>query len=394
MKIKRLYITRANESFGLALVLISTLLLVSCQPQSSGQPASQDGLTDSATNQGNSQTDQSKATDSKAAALTVNTLHPQMQSLPQAVNANGLIQPWQEAIIGSQLNGVRINRVLVNVGDHVAKGQLLAEFASETLLQDIAMQEAKIREQQAQATLARNTFAMAQKLEAGAISQQQFNQYQTEVQLAEARLESLKAELAQQQIRLRYTRVVAPDAGTIAARVATTGAVMSMGQEMFNLYLQDKMEWRAEVSASLLPQLAKGGKVSLQVDGLAEPLQGEISKFSPKIEQASMTGTVYVSLKNALQAGVKAGMFGRGSFIQPEQMALTVPEAAVLNTDGFSYVFKVKPDATVEKRKITPGIRYQGTLQVLSGLQSADTLVASGVGFLNDGDRVRVQATD
>lgn len=394
MMIKPLYTPCAKALLWPAFMLITALLLTSCQPQSAQQQAAQHDPADTAASADNIHSAEPPATDSKAAALTVKTLHPQMGRLPQVLSANGLIQPWQEAVIGSQLNGVRIDRVLVNVGDHVAKGQLLAEFASETLQQDIAMQQAKIREQQAQATLARNTLGMAQKLEAGAISQQQLNQYQTEVQLAEARLESLKAELAQQQIRLRYTRVVAPDTGTIAARMATTGAVMSLGQEMFHLYLQDKMEWRAEVSASLLPQLAKGGKVSLQVDGLAEPLQGEISKFSPKIEQASMTGTVYVSLKNALQAGVKAGMFGRGSFIQPEQMALTVPEAAVLNTDGFSYVFKVKPDATVEKRKITPGIRYQGTLQVLSGLQSADTLVASGVGFLNDGDRVRVQATD
>ena len=77
-------------------------------------------------------------------ALTVTLTQAQRIDLPLKLAVNGNIAAWQEAIIGSEANGLRLSSVLVNVGDVVKKGQLLAAFSSETIAADVAQARASL----------------------------------------------------------------------------------------------------------------------------------------------------------------------------------------------------------------------------------------------------------
>lgn len=322
------------------------------------------------------------------AALTVTVTQPQRTSLALALAANGNIAPWQEAIVGAESNGMRLSEVRVNVGDAVRRGQVLANFASEMAQADLAQSQAAVAEAEATLAEAGANAQRARDLQAsGALSAQQINQLLTAERTAQARLDALRAASQVQQLRLAQTRVLAPDDGVISARSATVGAVVPAGQELFRLIRQGRLEWRAEVAADELSQVKPGQTVRvLAAGGAAVP--GKVRMVAPTVDAATRNGIVYVDLP---QPGpIKAGMFARGDFATGSASALTLPQGAVLLRDGFSYVFKLGADNKVAQAKVGVGRRVGERIEITAGLDPAARVVASGAGFLADGDTVRV----
>ena len=184
-------------------------------------------------------------------ALTVTVTQLQPASLPVLLAANGSIAAWQEAIVGTEANGLRLADVKVNVGDVVKRGQVLATFAPDTVNADLAQTRAAVAEAEANAAEAAANAQRARDLQpTGALSAQQTNQYLTAERTAQARLEAQRAAAKVQQLRLQQTQVLAPDSGVISARSATVGAVLPAGQELFRLIRGGRLEWRAEVPSA------------------------------------------------------------------------------------------------------------------------------------------------
>ena len=335
------------------------------------------------------------ADDKKAAAprpaLTVTTAKPEQSRLPLSFAANGNVAAWQEAVIGSESNGLRLQEVKVNVGDVVKKGEVLAVFDAAPVEADVAQAKAAVQEAEANASAARADAKRARALQSsGALSEQQITQYMTTERTAAARVASAKATLAQQQLRLKYTKVVAPDAGVISARNATVGAVAGVGAEMFRMIRQGRLEWRAEVKAAELPRVKPGQKAVVQAAG-GTKVQGRVRTVAPTVDAQSRVALVYVDLPPALSANapLKAGMFASGQFALGESPALTVPQQAVAVRDGFAYVFRLNADGSVSQLKVTTGRRLGDRVEVTGGLPADALVVTSGAGFLNDGDLVR-----
>ena len=330
-------------------------------------------------------------------ALTVTTTQAQTQALAIQLSANGSVAAWQEAVVGSESNGLRLAEVLVNVGDVVKSGQVLARFADEGVQADVAQARAGVNEASAQAGEATANAERVRALQGtGTFSGQQASQYLTAEQTARARVESAKAALASQVLRLKYTQVLAPDAGVISARTATVGAVVGNGTELFRLIRQGRLEWRAEVTAAELGRLVVGTRVSITA-GSGAPLQGRVRMVAPTVDPQTRTGLVYVDLTTSPQGkagAVKPGMFARGEFELGNSQALTVPQHAVVVRDGFSYAFRLNADQRVSQVKLTTGRRVGERVEVLEGISADAVLVASGAGFLNDGDLVKVVPTE
>ena len=176
--------------------------------------------------------DDKKAAPAAAArpALSVTTTQPQSAALPLKIAANGNIAAWQEAVIGTEANGLRLAEVRVNVGDVVKRGQVLATFAPDLLQADVAQIRAVVAEAEAALAEAAANAARARELQtSGALSEQQINQFLTAERTAQARLEAQRAQANVQALRLRQTQVLAPDDGVISARSATVGAVLPAG---------------------------------------------------------------------------------------------------------------------------------------------------------------------
>jgi RND family efflux transporter MFP subunit len=331
-------------------------------------------------------------------ALTVTATTPQSAQLPISLYANGNVSAWQEANIGSESNGLRLQEVRVNVGDTVRAGEVLAVFSADTVKADLAQAQATVMEARANAAEASANAARARTLAAtGALSAQQISQYMTAAQTADARIASAKANLDIQQLRLKYTQVVAPDAGVISARTASVGSVLGAGSELFRLIRQARLEWRAEVTASELGRL-KAGTVALVTASNGSVLKGSVRMIAPTVDPQTRSALVYVDLPSepgkqsqaSKQAPFKAGMFASGRFELGTSKAMTVEQQSVVVRDGFSYVFRLNPDQRVSQVKVKLGRRVGTRIEVLDGIAQGTRIALAGAGFLNDGDLVRV----
>ena len=321
-------------------------------------------------------------------ALSVTTTQPQRNALPVRITANGNIAAWQEAIIGTEANGLRLAEVRVNVGDVVKRGQLLATFAPDMMQADVAQIRAVVAEAEAALAEAAANAARARELQtSGALSDQQINQFMTAERTAQARLDAQRAQANVQVLRLRQTQVLAPDDGVISARSATVGAVLPAGQELFRMIRQGRLEWRAEVPASELARVKPGMSVSVTPAG-SPPIAGKVRMLAPTVDPQTRNGIVFVDLSPSREA--RAGMFARGEFDIGTGQGLTLPQSAVLLRDGFSYVLRVGPDSKVSETKVTVGQRLGDRIEITGGLDANARVVASGGGFLSDGDLVRV----
>ena len=335
--------------------------------------------------------DDKKAASAPAkAALTVTVAQAQQSTLSRGISANGSIAAWQEASIGTEANGLRLADVKVNVGDVVKRGQVLATFAPDTMQADVAQIRAAVAE--AEATLAEAS-ANAQRARGlqttGALSDAAINQYLTAERTAQARLEAQRAMASMQQLRLKQTQVLAPDFGVISSRSATVGAVLPVGQELFRMIRQGRLEWRAEVAANDMASL-KPGMVALVTAGNAPPIKGTVRMVAPTVDPQTRNGLVYVDLPAS--GAARAGMFARGEFETGSGTGLTLPQSAVLLRDGFSTVLRVGPDSKVAQVKVSVGRRVGDRIEIVGGLDATARVVATGGGFLADGDTVRVVA--
>ncbi|MBL8326163.1 MAG: efflux RND transporter periplasmic adaptor subunit [Rubrivivax sp.] len=321
------------------------------------------------------------------AALTVTVTSPAPAAWPQVVAANGSIFAWQEASVGAESPGWRLAEVRAQVGDVVKRGQVLAIFATEVAEADLAQLRAALAEAEALLAEATANANRARDLQpSGVLSAQQTQQLLTAERTAAARLEAQRAALAAQQIRLKQAQVLAPDHGIISARSATVGAVVQPGQELFRLIRQGRLEWRAEVAAADLAQIKPGHNVRIAPVGAAATT-GRVRMVAPTVDATTRNGLVFVDLGSG---AAKAGMFARGEFETGHVQALTLPQTAVLQREGFSYVFRVGTDSKVQQVKVNVGRRVGDRIEITGGLDPAARVVAQGAGFLGDGDLVRV----
>ncbi len=338
---------------------------------------------------------QSAAAPGTRAALSITLTQLQATDVPVTLTANGSIAAWQEASIGSEVGGLRMETVRVNVGDVVRRGQVLASFAPETVQADLGEVLARLAEAEATAAEAAANAERARGLQAtGALSAQQIQQYQTAERTAQARVEAQRAASQVQRLRLKHTQVLAPDDGVISARSATVGAVTPPGQELFRMIRQGRLEWRAEVQAADLSRLKPGLAARITLSGEApgeaagNAITGRLRMVAPTVNAQTRDALVYVDLPAGSAA--RAGMFARGEFMLGQQRSQTLPQSAVLLRDGLSHVMRLDADNKVNEVKVSVGRRLGDRIEITGGLDASVRVAASGLAFLGDGDTVRV----
>lgn len=309
--------------------------------------------------------------------LTVTVVTPKHVTLPQRLTASGVVAPWQEASIGTQIGSYQLIDVRVNVGDQVRRGDVLARLNPELL----RAEEAQLLARHAQADA---NDRRAKGLQAnGAISDQEVLQFATEAKTAAALL-------ASKRLELRYTLVLAPDDGVITARTATLGAVVPSGQELFRMIRKNRLEWRGELTAAQLNAVAEGQRIALVLpDG--SRASAVVRQTAPALDAGSRLAIVYADLVPGSRA--RAGMYVTGEIAFGASPALAVPAECIVIRDGRSYVLQIAGTAAtpqVALRKVTTGRREGETVEILRGLGGGERLVRRGAGFLGDGDVVRI----
>src|SRR5512135_1573785 len=263
-------------------------------------------------------------------ALTVRTTTLRNDKWARTLSANGSIIPWQEAIISAQVQGLRIAEVKVSIGDHVKQGDVLVTL---------------------------DNFA---------------------------RLNSDAADS-----RTAQGRIVAPDSGIISAANANAGSIAQPGVELFRLIRQGRLEWRAELTADELMLLHKGMPAVVTV-GEGRVIRGTVRAISPSVNLQTRYGYALVTLPDS--SGIIAGAFASGTFdISGGRKTLqSLPQSAVMQRGGMTYVLVVDAGNHVHERAVSIGQREGDRIQIRQGLKAGEPVVESGGAFLTEGDVVQV----
>lgn len=335
--------------------------------------------------------DASEGSAQTASALTVDVATLQKESWPQTVRVSGGLTPWQEVIVSPETGGLRIAEVVADVGTRVKKGQVLARLADDSLLADRRKQEAVVAQaraslQQASSDLRRSKVVGA----SGALSEQQLEEYRIGETTARASLASAQADLDNINLKLRQTRIVAPDDGIVSSKSARLGAVVNVGEELYKLVRQSLIEWRPELDARQVATI-KAGQVARITLPTGEQVEGTVRLVGPTLSTDTGRATVYVRLP--IESAARAGMFGTGVIELDPLEASTLPQAAVILRDGRAYVYVIADDQTVSSHVVTSGRSRDGRIEVLSGVKAGQRIVASGGAFLSEGARVTLAKT-
>lgn len=326
--------------------------------------------------------------DASRTTLAVELIRPAQAVFTDIVSAAGSIAAWQEASVSPQTPGLRVARVLKTTGNTVRRGEVMLEFDDETLRAELAQIQANLAE--AEAALAEaeaNAQRARQVRETGALSGQQVQQLLTAETTARARRQALVEAARLQTLRVQHARLRAPDDGIVSFRAATLGAVLPAGFEVFRIIRQSRLEWRAEVPSAAMVRLQPGQAVQLSADGGAGAT-GSVRLVSPTVDPATRNGMVYVDLPASTP--LRPGMFARGEFTLGSSSAWALPQSALLQRDGFHAVARVNAEGRVSFTKVTIGRRQGALVEITGGLAHDAAVVASGAGFLADGDTVRV----
>jgi HlyD family secretion protein len=321
------------------------------------------------------------------AAMTVTTTTVHSEEVVRSVPATGSIFPWQEVIVGAEVGGYRVAAVLVDVGTKVDKGQVLVRLSGDMLQADLdsrraAMRSAEAAEVNASAALRRGESVQS----SGALSAADLDRLKADHIAAQARVDTSSAELRTAELRARYASVTAPDSGTVTSRTVSVGQIAQAGQEMLRMLRQNRVEWRAEIPEAQLSRIKVGQDATVTaVDGTT--VKGKVRAVAPTVQTNNRTGLVYVDI---VGGDARPGMFARGEIAAGKGPALLLPVTSVVMQDGYSYVFVIKENNVVERRRVTQvGVRGDD-MEISEGVNAGETIAVKGAGFLKDGDTVRI----
>ena len=334
------------------------------------------------------------AISTEQAVLSVETVSPSQDDIGNTLSADGTIDAKDTANVSAKVNGVAIERILVEEGDRVKAGQVLAIFDTDAMEQQVLQAEADVAE--AEATLA-NASADAARvlplLDIDAISKQEADRYRTAKLQAQAALQASKARLSTQRLSVDNATVVAPVSGVISEKMAEVGMVAG-GEPLFTIIKGGILEWRADIDPKLVGEVSVGTPVRVSLpDG--DTVMGKVSRIAPTADNNRQI-TIYASL--AANAKVRAGMYQTGEFLLGSASTQTVPNSAIVSNDGYDYVMLVTNVTTqngqtmgrIKQQRVTLGERLGENVAVLEPLPSDSQIVKQGGSFLNDGDLVRI----
>ncbi|MFY2762781.1 efflux RND transporter periplasmic adaptor subunit [Arenimonas sp. MALMAid1274] len=323
-------------------------------------------------------------------SLTVSVATPVQASLPRRITASGSIAAWEQMALGVELSGQRVAEVLVEVGDTVKAGQPLLQLDTRSLQMELRQAEAVLAQADANLVVAsanarRGEILKRERLVAASEADQLIAGELT----ARAQRQTAQAQLENARLRLGFATLRAPDDGVISQRLVQPGQVVQAGVEMLSLIRDGRLEWRAELPEAELIRITPGVEVELRgPDGAA--VAGRVRAVSPSLNVQSRTGVVYADLPQP--GALRAGMYAQGDLVLGNLPARTVPDQAIVERDGYRYVFVLGEGNVVSQRRVELGVRQDGLVQVLDGLEADEQVVVEGAGFLSDGDRVRVVA--
>ena len=291
--------------------------------------------------------------------------------------ANGTFEPSQELEFPAENSG-RVVRVLVDEGDTVRKGQVLAVIKGDQL--SIEMQNAQAAYQNALADSQRYENAF----KTGGVTKQQLDQ-------AKLNLVNAKARLDQARINYGDASIKSSINGIVNKRNIEPGSVVSPGTVLFELVNVSTLKLKVNVTEQQVAGLKVGTQVPVKASVFPDKeFKGKITFIAPKADE-SLNFPVEIEIANTAGSELKAGMYGSAIFGKgkAQQSVLTVPRTAFVGGVGNNQIFVVK-DSVAQLAKVTSGRIFGEEVEILDGLKEGDVVVTSGQINLQDGTKVSI----
>lgn len=321
-------------------------------------------------------------------AARVTVIVPGRTTVTDRVSATGSIAARRELPVGVQGEGGLVTAVLVQEGDTVRRGQVMARIDRAVQSQQLEQMRAAVLQAQADAALAQAELVRAQGLVArGFISKADVERRVATRDGANARVAVARAQSGEMRARLERLDIRAPDDGLVLARAVEPGQVVGAGSPaLFRVAQQGAMEMRAAVAEQDLVKLTVGQDATVRLVGGVEAFEGQVWLIEPIIDPQARQGVVRVALGRDRR--LRPGAFARAEVAVGAVERPLLPQSAVQSTEQGSYVLVVGPDSRIVRREVEVGIVSERGLSINSGLTGRERVVASAGAFLAPGETV------
>ena len=322
-------------------------------------------------------------------APVVTVIAPGKATIAGRVNATGTLAARRELPVGSVGEGGQVERVLVEPGDWVKAGQVLAVIDRSVQTQQQASLAAQVQVAEADARLAQANLDRALRLvDRGFISKADVDRLTATRDAEAARVKVARAKFGEMQARTRRLNIIAPSAGLVLERNVEPGQVVNTGSGvLFSVAKGGEMELLADLSEDDLTKISPGQSATVTPVGSEKSYSGQVWQVSPVISPQNRQGQVRIAL--AFASGLRPGGFASAEITSGGQVAPLLPEAAVLSDDKGSYVYIVGKDNKVKRREIKTGTITPDGIAIVDGLSGSERVVRRAGTFLSDGESVK-----
>lgn len=327
--------------------------------------------------------------DAAAQVPVVTVLSPGLSHVESTVNATGSLAARVDMPVGVVGEGGEVRQVLVQPGDWVRAGQILAVIERSVQAEQIRSLAAQLEVSRADAKLAQAQLDRANALVSrGFISRADIDQRTATRDAAEARVRVAVAQLAEQRARTGRLDIRAPAAGLVLTRAVEPGQIVGAGSGvLFRMAKGGEMELLAQLGEGELAALRVGNGATITPVGGNASVTGRVWQISPVVDPQTRQGVARIAIP--YHPAIRPGGFASARIVSGSGDAPVLPESAVQSDAKGNYVFIVNGSDHVERRDVTVGQVSTAGVAVTGGLTGRERVVASAGAFLTVGQKVK-----
>jgi RND family efflux transporter MFP subunit len=320
----------------------------------------------------------------------VSVLIPGTAAVARSVAVTGTIAARWDIPIGADADTGRIAAVLVEAGDRVQKGQVLARIDTATLAPEVDRLAATVEQARAEAELAAAEYSRAAAVSAaGALSQEEIERRRASAVTATARVRVAEAQLAESRARLARSEVRAPATGIVLERNAEVGQIAGPAANwLFRLAGNGQVELRGQVAEQDLARVSVGQAASVTLTGITTPFVGKVRLVGAVIDPNTRLGEVRIALD--ADPRLRPGAFAQGEVDVGTEQRPVVPQTAILSDAAGTHVMVIGAGDKAERREVRLGGATRDGVVIAAGLTGQERVVALAGAFLRPGEQVSV----
>ena len=324
-------------------------------------------------------------------APVVTVLVPGQSIVPRTVSGTGSLAARVDMPVGVVGEGGQVTRVLVQPGDWVRAGQVLAVIERSVQTEKIRSLAAQLEVNRADAKLAQAQLDRAQALvKRGFISRADIDQRTATRDAANARVNVAVAQLAEQRARTGRLDIRAPAAGLVLTREVEPGQIVGSGSGvLFRMAKGGEMELLTQLSEGDLATLRPGNSATVTPVGSQTEFSGRVWQVSPVVDPQTRQGIARIAIPYNKE--IRPGGFAAARIVSGTATAPLLPESAIQTDAKGHFVYVINGRNEAERRGVEVGQVSPKGVPVTRGLNGGERIVASAGAFLRPGQKVRPQ---